>query len=70
MLHRKVIGVNLRRIRTARGWSQERLSDKSFLDQDYVGRVERGQVNVSVDSLAKIAKALGVEIIEFFNVAD
>jgi transcriptional regulator with XRE-family HTH domain len=67
MLHRKVIGENLRRIRKARGWSQEKLSDKSLLDQDYVGRLERGQVNVSVDTLAKIGKALGVEVAEFLK---
>ena len=67
MLHRKVIGENLRRIRKARGWSQERLSDKSLLDQDYVGRLERGQVNVSVDTLARLAKTLNVEIVDFFK---
>ena len=70
MLHRKVIGDNLRRIRKARGWSQERLSDKAVLDQDYVGRVERGQVNVSIDTLARLGKALGVEIIEFLKKED
>jgi transcriptional regulator with XRE-family HTH domain len=70
MLHRKVIGENLRRLRKARGWSQERLSDKSLVDQDFVGRIERGQVNVSVDTLARIGQALGAEIVEFFQVAD
>lgn len=67
MLHRKVIGENLRRIRKAKGWSQERLSDKSLIDQDFVGRVERGQVNVSVDTLARLGRALEVEIIEFLK---
>lgn len=67
MLHRKTIGENLRRLRKARGWSQERLADKSLTDQDFVGRIERGQVNVSVDTLARIGEALGVEIIEFFQ---
>lgn len=62
-----MIGENIRRIRKARGWSQERLSDKSHVDQDYVGRLERAQVNVSADTLAKIAQALGVELIEFFR---
>ena len=66
MLHRKTIGENLRRFRKAKGWSQERLSDKSTIDPDFVGRIERGQVNVSVDTLAMIGKALGVELIAFF----
>jgi transcriptional regulator with XRE-family HTH domain len=70
MLHRKVIGENLRRFRKARGWSQERLSDKSLVDPDFVGRIERGQVNVSVDTLARIGKALGIEIVQFFQTAD
>jgi XRE family transcriptional regulator, regulator of sulfur utilization len=67
MLHRKVIGGNLRRIRKSRGWSQERLSDKSGLDQDYVGRLERGQVNVSTDTLAKVCAVLGVDMMELFK---
>jgi transcriptional regulator with XRE-family HTH domain len=65
-----MIGENLRRIRKARGWSQERLSDKSKVDQDYVGHLERGQVNVSADTLAKLANALKVEMVEFFKPLD
>lgn len=67
MLHRKIIGQNLRKIRKACGWSQERLSDKSGFDQDYIGHLERGQVNVSADTLAKLAETLKVKIVDFFE---
>lgn len=67
MLHRKTIGENMRRLHKARGWSQERLSVKSGLDQDYIGHIAWAQVKVSVDTLAKIAHALNVEIIDFFK---
>ena len=46
------------------------LSDKSTVDQDYVGHLERGQVNVSADTLAKLANALKVEMVEFFKPLD
>ena len=67
MLHRKIIGENIRRIRKGQGWSQEKLSDRSELDQDYVGRLERGQVNVSIDTLIKIGKALKIPFTELIK---
>ncbi len=54
-------------IRTNLGLSQEKLSFKSELDRTYIGSVERGERNVSVINLRKIAKALDVDITELFK---
>jgi len=42
--------------------SQEKLAEKADLSYKYLGEVERGQVNISLDSLTRIAKALGVRV--------
>lgn len=42
--------------------SQERLAHESGLDRSYVGRVERGEQNLSFTSLVKIARALGCDV--------
>ncbi len=42
--------------------SQEQLAEKADLSYKYVGEVERGSVNISLDSLVRIAKALKVKL--------
>ncbi len=42
--------------------SQERLAHESGLDRSYVGRVERGEHNLTFVSLVKIARALGRDV--------
>ena len=53
-------------LRKARGWSQETLGERADLSYKFVGEIERGLVNPSLDSLLKIANVLNVEIAELF----
>ena len=63
---RTIIGWNLRRLRVAQGLSQERLALAAGIDRAYVGRVERGSENVTVDTLAAMARALAVPVADLF----
>lgn len=63
---RALIGWNLRKLRVARGLSQERLALASNLDRAYVGRIERGEENVTTDRLDELAAALEVHVRELF----
>ena len=58
MTHRKAIGENIRTLRLAKGWTQETLARRTRLTSGYLSTVELGQENISVDNLAKIARAL------------
>ncbi|ANP88268.1 helix-turn-helix domain-containing protein [Rhizobium leguminosarum] len=59
---RQTIGWNLRRLRVAKGLSQERLALAAEIDRSYVGRVERGAENVTVSTLEALAGVLQVHV--------
>lgn len=56
------LGRAIRRLRKERGISQEQLALDAEVDRSYLGRVERGDNNVAILTLAKLAKALGVTV--------
>ena len=60
-------GESLRRLRLERGFSQEDLADKSGLHRTYVGGVERGERNISLENIHRLARALGVDVRELFG---
>lgn len=59
---RELLARNLRLIRAQKGISQEKLADLAGLHRTYVGSVERGERNISIDNIEKLAKALDVMI--------
>lgn len=63
--HRKIVGNAIREARKAAALSQEALAEKADLHPNYIGEVERGEKNISVDSLMMIACALKVSVTKF-----
>lgn len=59
---RKQLGNNIKQLRTSLGLSQEQLAEKAGLHRTYVGAVERGERNVSLDNILAISRALGVSV--------
>jgi transcriptional regulator with XRE-family HTH domain len=57
-LYRKKIGYAIRTRRDAAGVSQEQLAELTERHRNYIGLVERGEQNLTLDSLVRIAKAL------------
>lgn len=66
MQGRILVGRNIRRIRVAKGVSQERLAFDASVDRSYLGGMERGQQNPTVDVLERVAMTLGVPLRELF----
>lgn len=57
----KLFGANLKRHRDINGLSQEALAEISGLDRTYISGCERGVRNPSLNSIAKLAKALDIQ---------
>jgi transcriptional regulator with XRE-family HTH domain len=60
------VGRAIRRIRLLRRLSQERLAELAGSSGKYLGQIERGQVNVSLDVLDRIATALAIDFADLF----
>lgn len=57
---RQRLALNLRRYRTAKGWSQERFAFEAGVHRTYVSDIERGSRNPSISILDRLATPLGV----------
>ncbi|RAV19472.1 transcriptional regulator [Paenibacillus contaminans] len=63
-----LVGNRIRSLRKAKGWTQEQLAEGSSLHYSYIGGVERGERNISLETLEKIVLALQVSPMELFRV--
>jgi len=63
---RKGLGKRIRALRKLKTFTQEELGEKAGLSYKFIGEMERGVVNPSLDSLVKIATALGVKVEDLF----
>ena len=63
----KIIGQRVRNYRTEKGLSQEKLAELSGCHPTYIGQVERGEKNATLDSIEKIASAMGVSLSKLFE---
>jgi transcriptional regulator with XRE-family HTH domain len=60
------VGFNIRKVREEKNLSQEQLANLADLHRAYMGQIERGEKNIGLRNLEKIAKALKVSIKDFF----
>ena len=54
-------GVKIKQLRTKKGWSQEKLALNAGLDRTYLPSIEKGERNVSLEVIEKLALALNVK---------
>ncbi|MEH2316539.1 helix-turn-helix domain-containing protein [Nostoc sp.] len=60
-------GKRVRDERLQRGLSQEELAEKAELHRTYIGMIERGEKNITLINIQKIAKALGITVDELLR---
>ncbi len=63
----KTLGETIRAERIKAGLSQEQLAEKANLARNYIGNIERAEYKVTVEALARIAKALGIRLRDLFE---
>ncbi len=59
-------GKKIRQLRSAQGYSQESFAHACDLHRTYIGCIERGEKNITITNIAKIAKTLKINISELF----
>lgn len=64
---RKQVGLNIKRLRQEKGWSQEKLAFETELHRTYISGLERGVRNPTIVVLAKIAKVFAVPTRELLS---
>jgi transcriptional regulator with XRE-family HTH domain len=62
-----MLGKRIRFYRKLNSFTQEKLAEKSELAPSYLSDVERGRENISLDTIQRIAKALGVRLRDLFE---
>ena len=65
----KAMGQAIRDVRKAHNVSQEALAHNAGIDRSHMGKIERGERNVTALNLLRIAKAIGVKPSEIFSKA-
>ena len=64
---RQLLAQKMRFLRFTRGWSQELLAERAGLHRTHISQIERGQVNLSIDNLEKLAHAFDLPIPELLT---
>ena len=64
------LGERVRRLREARGWSQEGSAHEGGLGRSFAGAIERGEKDVRLSTLAKLARTLGVSLSQLLKGID
>ena len=63
------LGLAVRELRLAKGWSQEAFADYAEIDRSYIGGIERGEHNIALINLVKIASTLGIKAAQLLDKA-
>ena len=63
---KKIFRARVRALRTEKGWSQEDFAFECGLHRTYIGAVERGERNILLENIKKIANTFRIDIAELF----
>ncbi|PWA12697.1 transcriptional regulator [Pueribacillus theae] len=66
---KKIIGERIRNFRKDKGLSQEELAHMSKLHSTYIGQLERGEKNATLESIEKVANALNISLETLFRIS-
>lgn len=63
----KQVGFSIKKYRVKKGWTQEELAFKANLHRAYIGQIERGEKNIGLKNLERIAKTLNIKLKDLFK---
>ncbi len=66
MALKKLLGNRVREMRRAKGWTQTEFAAQIEMDYRYVGAIERGEVNITIDNIERVAAGFGIPAYQLF----
>ncbi|MEW6686230.1 MAG: helix-turn-helix domain-containing protein [Candidatus Edwardsbacteria bacterium] len=63
----KKVGQQIRLLRIRRGLTQEELAEKAGMNPKYIGQIERGEVNTTINMLTKVASGMNLNLADLFS---
>ncbi|MDD5223185.1 MAG: helix-turn-helix transcriptional regulator [bacterium] len=63
----KALGARFKTIRKSKGLTQEQVADKGEMNPKYYGAIERGKINITLKTVASVARILDIEIKDLFT---
>lgn len=66
----KIVGQRIKEFRLQKNWSQQKLSNRCGIASCHIGEIERGVINVTINTLSTIIVALNVSFSDFFSKLD
>ena len=63
------MGRRIRNLRRLKDWTQEELGERASLSGKYIGEIERGVANVTIDAIESIVKALEIDLPDLFEIS-
>lgn len=66
----RIVGRNIRRLRRERGLSQEELADEIGVHRTFMGGIERGERNLTLQTFERLAQRLGVDPVSLLTEPD
>ena len=64
---RRLVGSNVKELRTKLGWTQEQLAERSGFSQQYISGLEQGRRNPTIVSVFELAQSLGVTVLDLLR---
>lgn len=64
---RKILAINVKKLREKAGLKKEKLSLTLGFDNSYISKLEKGNVNITIDKISKIAEFFNVKVVELLN---
>lgn len=61
------VGATIRRLRKAQGYTQDAFADRCGLHRAHMGEIERGEANVTLQTLKTVSDALGLKVAELLK---
>jgi transcriptional regulator with XRE-family HTH domain len=62
------MGLNIRKLRKAKGLTQEKLAEMAGISYKYLGEIERGETNPSIDTIFRIAQGLNIPVEQIIRI--